>query len=433
MLDIKYIRQEPDAARERLAQRGEDAANIHELLALDENRRGIVTEVETLQADRNAVSKEIGTLMGQGNKEEAEAKKAETRELGDRIDALNTQKNEADEAFNNLILTLPNLAHASVPVGPDESANEEIKVHGDKPAFDFVPKGHVDLCDDLGLIDFERGTKLSGSGFLLYTGWGARLERAMIQYLLDLHVHEHDYTEVSPPFMVQAECMEGVGQFPKFLDQAYAVQEGLDGETLGKRYLIPTAEAPVANLHRGEILSETDLPKYYCAYSPCFRAEAGAAGVATRGMIRVHQFDKVELIKVVKPEDGYDELEKMLINAETVLQQLGLHYRVLALSSGDMGFAAAKTYDIEVWAPGQGSYLEVSSVSNTEDFQARRMKTRFKAEQGGNQLPHILNGSGVALARLFVALIETHQQNDGSIKIPEPLQPYLRTDTIPAA
>jgi seryl-tRNA synthetase len=248
-----------------------------------------------------------------------------------------------------------------------------------------------------------------------------------------LHVHEHGYTEVSPPFMVQAECMEGVGQFPKFLDQAYAVQEGLDGETLGQRYLIPTAEAPVANLHRGEILDESDLPKNYCAYSPCFRAEAGAAGVATRGMIRVHQFDKVELIKVVKPEESYDELEKMLLNAEVTLKRLGLHYRVLALSTGDMGFAAAKTYDIEVWAPGQGSYLEVSSVSNTEDFQARRMKLRFKAEQGGNILPHILNGSGVALARLFVALIETHQQVDGSVKIPEPLQPYLRADFIPAA
>ena len=432
VLDIKYIRQDPDTARERLGQRGEEPGKIDELLELDERRRSIVTEVENLQAERNAASKEIGALMGQGKQAEAETKKSETRELGDRIDALNNQKSEADAAFHSLILTLPNLAHESVPVGPDESANEEIKVHGEKPVFEFEPQGHVGLCDSLGLIDFERGAKLSGSGFLLYTGWGARLERAMIQYLLDLHVHEHGYTEVSPPFMVQAECMEGVGQFPKFLDQAYAVQEGLDGETLGKRYLIPTAEAPVANLHRDEILGEDELPKYYCAYSPCFRAEAGAAGVATRGMIRVHQFDKVELIKIVKPEDGYAELEKMLTNAETVLRQLGLHYRVLALSSGDMGFAAAKTYDIEVWAPGQGSYLEVSSVSNTEDFQARRMKTRFKAEQGGNQLPHILNGSGVALARLFVALIETHQQADGSIKIPEPLQPYLRTDTIPA-
>ena len=430
VLDIKYIRQEPDAAKERLIARGEDASRIDELLALDEQRRALVAEAETLQAARNAVSKEIGALMGQGKKEEAEAKKTETRELGSKVDSLNAQRTEVDGAFNNLILTLPNLAHESVPIG-DESANAEVKVEGEKPAFDFEPKGHLDLCDSLKLIDFERGAKLAGSGFLLYTGWGARLERAMIQFLLDLHIHEHGYNEVSPPFMVQAECMEGVGQFPKFLDQAYAVQEGLDGETLGKRYLIPTAEAPVANLHRGEILSEEELPIKYCAYSPCFRAEAGAAGVATRGMIRVHQFDKVELIKVVKPETGYDELEAMLANAEKVLQLLGLHYRVLLLSSGDMGFAAAKTYDIEVWAPGQGSYLEVSSVSNTEDFQARRMKTRFKAEQGGNQLPHILNGSGVALARLFVALIETYQQADGSISIPEPLQPYLRADRIP--
>ena len=433
MLDIKYIRQEPEAAKKRLVARGEEASMLDELLELDEKLRAIVTEVESLQAERNVVSKQIGALMGQGKKEEAESKKVETRELGEKIDDLNSRKSEVEEAFNALILTLPNLAHDTVPVGPDETANEEVKVEGKKPTFDFEPKGHVDLCESLGLIDFERGAKLAGSGFLLYTGWGARLERALIQYLLDLHVHEHGYTEVSPPFMVQAECMEGVGQFPKFLDQAYAVQEGLDGETLGKRYLIPTAEAPVANLHRGEILDESDLPKLYCAYSPCFRAEAGAAGVATRGMIRVHQFDKVELIKVVKPEEGYNELEKMLVNAETVLQQLGLHYRVLTLSSGDMGFAAAKTYDIEVWAPGQGSYLEVSSVSNTEDFQARRMKLRFKAEQGGNVLPHVLNGSGVALARLFVALIETHQKADGSINIPEPLQQYLRADSIPAA
>ncbi|MEE2715101.1 MAG: serine--tRNA ligase [Verrucomicrobiota bacterium] len=433
MLDIKYIRQEPEVAKKRLVARGEEASVLDELLELDEKLRAIVTEVENLQAERNVVSKQIGVLMGQGKQKEAESKKVETRELGDKIDDLNSHKSQAEEAFNALILTLPNLAHDTVPVGPDETANEEVKVEGQKPSFDFEPKGHVDLCESLGLIDFERGAKLAGSGFLLYTGWGARLERALIQYLLDLHVHEHEYTEVSPPFMVQSECMEGVGQFPKFLDQAYAVQEGLDGETLGKRYLIPTAEAPVANLHRGEILDESDLPKYYCAYSPCFRAEAGAAGVATRGMIRVHQFDKVELIKVVKPEEGYSELEKMLVNAETVLKQLGLHYRVLILSSGDMGFAAAKTYDIEVWAPGQGSYLEVSSVSNTEDFQARRMKLRFRAEQGGNVLPHVLNGSGVALARLFVALIETHQQADGSIRIPEPLQPYLRADSIPAA
>ena len=430
MLDIKYIRNQPEEARKRLEARGEEGANVGELIALDENRRALMTEVEQLQSKRNRASKEIGALMGQGKKDESEAKKAEVREMGDRITELNNEKDGAEKAFNDLLLTLPNLAHESVPVGADENANTELKTYGEKAAFNFEPKTHLDLCDSLKLVDFERGAKLAGSGFLLYTGWGARLERALIQFLLDLHVHEHGYTEVSPPFMVYAECMEGVGQFPKFLDQAYAVQEGLDGETLGKRYLIPTAEAPVANLHREEILDANDLPKNYCAYSPCFRAEAGAAGVATRGMIRVHQFDKVELIKVVMPDDSYHELENMLTHAEKVLQLLGLHYRVLTLSTGDMGFAAAKTFDIEVWAPGQGSYLEVSSVSNTEDFQSRRMKMRFKAEQGGTQLPHILNGSGVALARLFVSLIETHQQTDGSIAIPEPLRDYLKADQI---
>ena len=432
MLDIKFIRQEPELSRRKLEERGESPKLIDELLGSDESRRAIVTELEQLQAKLNASSKEIGMLMGKGQKEKAEEKKSETRKLGHKIDKLNHRKSDSEEAFNALMLTLPNFAHESVPVGPDESFNKEVKIEGGKPDFDFEPKGHIDICESLELIDFERGAKLAGSGFLLYIGWGARLERALIQFLLDLHVQEHGYKEVSPPFMVQSECMEGVGQFPKFLDQAYAIQEGLDSDTLGKRYLIPTAEAPVANMHRGEILHESDLPKRYCAYSPCFRAEAGAAGVATRGMIRVHQFDKVELIKVVKPENGYEELEKMLQNAEKVLQLLGLHYRVVTLSSGDMGFAAAKTYDIEVWAPGQGDYLEVSSVSNTEDFQSRRMKLRYKSDEGGPKFPHILNGSGVALARLFVALLETYQQVDGSVKIPKLLQPYLHTDVIPA-
>jgi seryl-tRNA synthetase len=279
-------------------------------------------------------------------------------------------------------------------------------------------------------VDFARAAKLSGSGFLLYTNWGARLERALIQFLLDLHVNEHGYTEMSPPFMVGPQCLEGVGQFPKFKDQYYGVAEGDDREKLGKLYLVPTAETPVANIHREEILPEKCLPIKYCAYTPCFRGEAGAAGVGTRGMIRVHQFDKVELIKIVKPENSYDELEKMVANAEKVLQLLGLHYRVILLCTGDMGFGSAKTYDIEVWAPGQGSYLEVSSCSNCEDFQARRMNLRFKAEAGENKFPHILNGSGTALARLFVALIETHQQTDGSVLIPQALQPYLKTEKI---
>jgi seryl-tRNA synthetase len=252
----------------------------------------------------------------------------------------------------------------------------------------------------------------------------------LIQFLLELHTAEHGYTEISPPYIVSRDCMVGVGQFPKFVDQAYAVREGEDNKTLGQHYLLPTAEAPVANIHREEILPERQLPIYYCAYSPCFRAEAGAAGVGTRGMIRVHQFDKVELIKIVKPESGYDELEKLVANAERVLQLLGLHYRVIQLCTGDMGFASAKTYDIEVWSPGQEHYLEVSSCSNCEDFQARRMSLRYKTDTGENKFPHILNGSGTALARLFVALVETHQQPDGSISIPAPLQPFLKTDRI---
>src|SRR5512140_425567 len=250
--------------------------------------------------------------------------------------------------------------------------------------------------------------------------------------MLDLHTREHGYREVSPPFMVGPQCLEGVGQFPKFADQYYAVQEGLDASTIGKLYLLPTAETPVANIHREELLPEAQLPISYCAYTPCFRGEAGAAGVGTRGIIRVHQFDKVELIKIVKPETGYEEHEKMLVNAERVLQMLGLHYRVVLLCSGDMGFASAKTYDIEVWAPGQGAYLEVSSVSNCEDFQARRMQLRFKTETGENRFPHLLNGSGTALARLFVALVETFQQPDGSIAVPAPLQTYLKTERITA-
>jgi seryl-tRNA synthetase len=282
----------------------------------------------------------------------------------------------------------------------------------------------------LGLIDFERATKITGSGFLLYTGIGAKLERSLIQFMLDLHTTERGYVEVSPPFVVGPQCLEGVGQFPKFKDQYYGLAEGDDAAKLGKLYLIPTAETPVANIHREEILKATQLPICYCAYTPCFRGEAGAAGVGSRGMIRVHQFDKVELIKIVRPENGYQEHEKMLADAERVLQSLGLHYRIVLLCTGDMGFAAAKTYDIEVWAPGQGSYLEVSSVSNCEDFQARRMNLRFKTETGENKFPHVLNGSGTALARIFVALVETYQQSDGSIQIPQRLHSYLKAERI---
>ena len=431
MLDIKLIREKTDFVRQRLAARGAgDESKIDELLKLDDQRRKSLAEVETLKSLRNRVSKEIGALMGQKKIAEAEAKKAETKDLGEKIAALDKQATEAEAARDTLMLQLPNLPHESVVIGKSAEDNPEIRVHGAQMHHAFKPKTHVELCESLKLVDFVRAAKLSGSGFLLYTNWGARLERALIQFLLDLHITHHGYTEVSPPFMVGEQCMVGVGQFPKFKDQYYGVAEGGRAEELGKLYLVPTAETPVANIHREEILPEKQLPVYYCAYTPCFRGEAGAAGVGTRGMIRVHQFDKVELIKIVKPEHGYDELEKLVANAEKVLQLLDLHYRVILLCTGDMGFGSAKTYDIEVWAPGQGSYLEVSSCSNCEDFQSRRMNLRFKTETGENKFPHILNGSGTALARLFVALIETHQQADGSVKIPEPLQPYLKTDCI---
>jgi seryl-tRNA synthetase len=428
VLDIKLIREQPDEVRRRLATRGAgDEGLVASLLALDEERRRLVGEVEKLKSDRNRVSKEIGALIGKGQAAEAEARKAETRELGDRIGQLDKEVERAGIARDEILLRLPNLPQASVPVGRSASDNVVVRTWGATAAGGTF-RSHIELCENLRLVDFGRGAKLAGSGFLLYTDRGARLERALIQYLVDLHTGAHGYTEVSPPYLVSEDCMVGVGQFPKFVDQAYSAREGLD-ET-GKLFLIPTAEAPVANIHRDEILREDQLPIRYCAYSPCFRAEAGAAGVTTRGMIRVHQFDKVELIKVVHPEQSDAELESMVADAERVLQSLELHYRVVLLCTGDMGFASARTYDIEVWAPGQNAFLEVSSCSNCEDFQARRMNLRFKGGTGPNRFPHLLNGSGTALARLFVALIETHQQPDGSVRIPEPLQPYFRAGRI---
>jgi seryl-tRNA synthetase len=430
VLDIKLIREKPDFVRQRLATRGAgDEALIDKILLADEQRRKALAVIEALKAERNRVSKEIGVLMGQKKLTEAEAKKAEMKKLADFL-PIETEVKKAEATRDELMLRLPNLPHESVTIGKSAEDNPLVRVHGEKPGFSFKPKSHVELCESLKLVDFARGAKLSGSGFILYTNWGAKLERVLIQFMLDLHSREHGYTEVSPPFMVGPQCLEGVGQFPKFKDQYYGVAEGNDAQKLGHLYLIPTGETPVANIHREEILKESQLPISYCAYTPCFRGEAGAAGVGTRGMIRVHQFDKVELIKIVKPENGYDEQEKMLANAEHVLQSLGLHYRVVQLCTGDMGFASAKTYDIEVWAAGQGSYLEVSSVSNCEDFQARRMNLRYKTESGENRFPHILNGSGTALARLFVALLETYQQADGSVTIPPALQPYLKTDRI---
>ena len=434
MLDIKLIRDNPDLVQSRLESRGAGEGEVvTRIRELDEARRKGLVEVEALKSQRNKVSKEIGVLMGQKKLDEAEIRKRETRELGDQISSLDREVAAADAERESLLLGVPNLPHESVPQGASAEDNPVVRTWGEKPNYEFLPRTHVELCEHLKLVDFARAAKISGSGFLLYTGWGARLERALIQMLLDLHTGEHGYTEVSPPFMVGPQCLEGVGQFPKFRDQYYGVAEGDDANKLGKLYLIPTAETPVANIHREEILQEQELPLRYCSYTPCFRGEAGAAGVGTRGMIRVHQFDKVELINIVTPETSYDALETMVGHAEKVLQLLGLHYRVVMLCTGDMGFASAKTYDIEVWSPGQGGYLEVSSCSNCEDYQARRMSLRFKTVDGHNRLAHVLNGSGTALARLFVALIETHQQSDGSVGIPEPLQPYLKAERIPAS
>jgi seryl-tRNA synthetase len=441
VLDIRLIREQPDFVRQRLATRGAgDEALIDQVLNLDEQRRGLQTRLDNLRAQRNRTSKEIGALMGQKRAPEAEAKKEETRQLGLEIGKIEQSLASLEEGKEiagdlprgNVLLQLPNLPHESVPVGKSSGDNVHVRSWGEKPNFDFKPRTHVELCESLKLVDFTRGARLSGSGFLLYTNWGARLERALTQFLLDLHTGEHGYTEVSPPYIVKEHCMVGVGQFPKFENQAYGVLEGDDATRAGELYLVPTAEAPVANIHREEILREDQLPIHYCAYSPCFRAEAGAAGVGTRGMIRVHQFDKVELIKIVRPEAGYEELEKLVGHAEEVLKRLGLHYRVVLLCTGDMGFASAKTFDLEVWAPGQGSYLEVSSCSNCEAFQARRMNLRYKSKSDENRFPHILNGSGTALARLFVALVESGQQADGSVRIPAPLQPYLKADRISA-
>jgi seryl-tRNA synthetase len=417
MLDIKLIREKPDFVRQRLATRGRgDEARIAEIAALDEQRRKLISEGDNLKAERNTVSKEIGALKSKG--QDASAQMTAMKQVGGRITSLDAEVAAMDTKLQDILLMIPNLPHEGVAVGKEAADNPEVKRWGEAPNFAFQPKAHWDIGEKLGILDFARAAKISGSGFILYKGAGARLERALINFLLDLHTSEHGYTEVFPPFLINRNAMIGTGQLPKFEEDMYRLRDE-------EMYLAPTAEVPVANIHRDEILREEQLPIYYCAYTPCFRREAGAAGKQTRGMIRVHQFDKVEMIKFVKPENSYDELEKMLTNAERVLQLLGLHYRVVLLCTGDVGFASAKTYDIEVWAPGQNAYLEVSSCSNCEDFQARRANIRFKGSDGKNRFVHILNGSGTALARLYVALLETYQQADGSVKIPEPLVPYM--------
>jgi seryl-tRNA synthetase len=417
MLDIKLIREKPDFVRQRLATRGRgDEARIAEIAALDEQRRKLINEGDNLKAERNTVSKEIGALKSKG--QDASAQMAAMKEVGARITTLDAEVATLDAKLQDILLMIPNLPHESVTVGKEAANNPEIKRWGEAPKFAFTPKAHWDIGEKLGILDFARATKISGSGFVLYKGAGARLERALINFLLDLHTSQHGYTEVFPPFIINRSAMIGTGQLPKFEEDMYRLRDE-------EMYLAPTAEVPVTNIHRDEILREEQLPIYYVAYTPCFRREAGAAGKETRGMIRVHQFDKVELVKFAKPESSYDELEKLLANAEKVLQLLGLHYRIVSLCSGDVGNASAKTYDIEVWAPGQNAYLEVSSCSNYEEFQSRRANIKFKDAAGKNHFVHTLNGSGTALPRLYVALLETYQQVDGSVKIPEPLVPYM--------
>jgi seryl-tRNA synthetase len=396
---------------------------IDEVLRVDAERRKLETALQQLNADRKRLSKEIGGKKSRG--ETTGEVEQRVRQIGEQIAELNARATAAEDEQNNLVLQIANLPHESVPTGTDPGANRVVRSWGEKPRL-TKPADHVALCTRLNLFNPERAAKLSGSGFICFTGAGAKLERALINFMIDLHAREHGYVEISPPFLVRRDCMVGTSQLPKFEADMYGLEEN-------QLFLAPTAEVQLTNLHREEILSVADLPKKFVAYTPCFRREAGAAGRETRGIIRVHQFDKVELVKITTPEKSYEELESLTANAERVLQLLGLHYRVVELCTGDLGFASAKSYDIEVWSPGSrdgGTYLEVSSCSNCEDFQARRMQLRFKDRDGKNRFCHTLNGSGVALPRLFAALIENYQQPDGSVRIPEKLQPYFGAEKI---
>ena len=422
MLDIRQLREDVDAVKARIKNRGGDAWSlIDEILEYDEKRRAGETEKQQLQGDRNRISKEIGMLKREGrDSSEIEAK---VRGIGERIKAIGEEADAADARQTELLLQVPNLPHANCPVGEDEEANPQIRVWGDKPSFDFEPKDHVEIGQSLNLFSFELATKISSSGFITFTGTGAKLQRALIQFMLDLQTKEHGYTEVAPPCIINRDAMYGTGQLPKFEFDMYGLEENAF-------FLAPTAEVPVTNLYREQLLKQDELPIKVTPHTPCFRRQAGSAGRESRGMIRMHQFDKVELVNIAHPDESFDMLERLTAEAETVLQKLGLHYRTIELCTGDLGFSATKTYDIEVWAPGHGGYLEVSSCSNFGDYQARRMRLRFKDENGKNRFTHTLNGSGTALPRLYVALIETYQQADGSISVPEALQPYLGTNTI---
>ncbi|MCJ7501253.1 serine--tRNA ligase [bacterium] len=417
MLDMRFIRENLDFVTERLTTRG-DQVDLAAFQKLDDQRRSLLLEVEEMKARRNSESAEIGKLRKQGH--DAGERQEAVRSLGEEIKAVDERAKDVVQHLNNLLLTFPNIPHESVPVGTDEKDNELVREWGKKPVLDFEPLAHWDLGEMLGIIDLPRAAKIAGARFSLLTGAGARLERALINFMLDLHTDEHGYREVLTPFLVQPASMQGTGQLPKFADDLFSVENG-------EFYLIPTAEVPVTNIHREEILNESDLPICYAAYSPCFRREAGSHGKDTRGLIRLHQFNKVELVKFTRPEDSYEELEALTRDAEQVLQKLGLHYRVVNLATGDLGFSATKTYDLEVWLPGQEAYREISSCSNFEDFQARRAQIRYRPAKGkGTSFVHTLNGSGLAVGRCLVAILENYQQADGTVLIPDVLRPYMR-------
>lgn len=423
MLDVRRVRAEADAVRARLAVRGkvETDAALDRVLALDEERRALVGEGDGLKARRNAVSQEVGARKRAG--EDAGEMVEEMRAVNDRIREIDARLREVEAETDDLLLRVPNTPHPSVPAGGEES-NQTVRTWGEPRVFDFTPRPHWEIAAELGILDLAGGAKVAGSGFPAYRGMGARLQRALVSWMIDLHTEEHGYTEVSTPFLVNRAAMTGTGQFPKFEDDAYV----LPADDLS---LIPTAEVPVTNLHRDELLAPDRLPIAYVAYSPCFRREAGAAGKDTRGLLRLHQFEKVELVRFERPERSEAALEELTGHAERVLQLLGLPYRVLLLAGGDLGFSSAKTYDLEVWAPGVDRWLEVSSCSAFMDFQARRAGIRFRPAAGEKpEFAHTLNGSGLALPRTVVAILENGQQPDGSVVVPEVLRPYLRADVL---
>lgn len=416
MLDIKMIRQNAKVVQEKLKNRGVSEEVITEFVQLDENRRQLLVQVEDLKKYRNDVSAEIAQLKR--NKEDAADKIAEMKEVGGKIKALDTEVAEIDEQLQVIATTLPNIPHDSVPVGGDEEENVEVRRWSEPKTFDFEPKPHWEVAEDLGILDFERGAKVSGSRFVYYTGLGARLERALYNFMLDQHIYEHGYTEMITPYAVNSQAMFGTGQFPKFKEDVFQLADT-------DLTLIPTAEVPLTNYYSQEILNQEDLPVYFTALSPAFRSEAGSAGRDTRGLIRLHQFNKVEMVKFSDADHSYEELEKMTNDAEAILQRLDLPYRVLTLCTGDMGFSAAKTYDLEVWIPAQDTYREISSCSNCEDFQARRAMIRYRDENNKIQYAHTLNGSGLAVGRTVAAVLENYQNADGSVTIPEVLVPYM--------